>query len=48
MSIKVIGQGIRRGIDADSMLSMGVAAVTGPAISGVIEAPELTEEVEQV
>jgi hypothetical protein len=27
---------------------MGVAAVTGPAISGVIEAPELTEEVEQV
>jgi EAL domain-containing protein (putative c-di-GMP-specific phosphodiesterase class I)/GGDEF domain-containing protein len=46
MSIKVFGQGIRRGIDADSMLAMGVTAVTGPAISGVADEPELTEAIE--
>ena len=45
LSIKVIGQGIRRGVDADAMLSMGACAVTGPAVSAALTAPELREEV---
>jgi EAL domain-containing protein (putative c-di-GMP-specific phosphodiesterase class I) len=44
LSIKVIGQGIRRGVDADAMLSMGACAVTGPAVSAALTAPVLREE----
>jgi EAL domain-containing protein (putative c-di-GMP-specific phosphodiesterase class I)/GGDEF domain-containing protein len=46
LSIKVIGQGIRRGADADAMLSMGACAVTGPAVTAALAAPELREEVD--